>query len=163
MPHSPALAEARLPAAARRVPWTGQAAHHAEQVRDASFLALQTAFRPTGGLARGDALAAYLSLTGRGGYLALARSLVAGELFSFQWHDSIWVPMFQFEPGVLTRREGPRRVLHEWHGVLDGWAIAHWYTQPNAWLDGRTPLDVLPGDATAVLAAARADRFVIDG
>ena len=62
--------------------------------RDADFMALQDAYRDRGGLARGDHLAARLSLAGRGGYVDLARRIVAGQLFSFRWHDSIWLPMF---------------------------------------------------------------------
>jgi hypothetical protein len=131
--------------------------------RDAAFVGLQEAYRGAGGIVRGDPLAARLGSCGHGGYIDLARGIVAGRLFSFQWHDSFWVPMFQFDPRLLTLREAPRRVMEELHGVFDGWDIAHWYVRANDWLSGQRPLDLLESDLPAVLAAARADRYTVDG
>ena len=137
-------------------------APHALPGGDAAYLALQTAYRGHGGIARGEALAGCLGRAGHGGYIDLARRLVGGELFSFQWHDAFWVPLFQFDPQLLTRRDAPRQVLDELRGVMDGWEIAHWYVRENASLDGRRPLDLLDTDLPAVLATARADRFTVD-
>jgi hypothetical protein len=123
---------------------------------DASFLALQSAYRAAGGLVRGDDLAVRLGLAGRGGYVDLARRIVVGELFSFHWHDSFWLPMFQFDPLALTLREAPRRVLDELRGGFDGWDLAHWHVQANEALGGQRPLDLLDTDLPAVLTAARA-------
>lgn len=131
--------------------------------RDADFVVLQGAYRDRGGIARGDNLAARLRMAGRGGYLDLARRIVAGQLFSFRWHDSIWLPMFQFDADLLTLREGPRRVLDELHGVFDGWDLAQWHVRPHDDLHGQRPLDLLDSDLSAVLAAARADHHAIDG
>jgi hypothetical protein len=88
----------------------------------------------------------------------LARSILAGQLFSFHWHDSFWLPVFQFEPMPPVPRAGPRRVLDELHGSLDGWSIANWYVRARDDLCGRRPLDLLDSDLGAVLAAARAER-----
>ena len=133
---------------------------------DAEFVALQQAYRPQGGLVRAEALAACLGAAGCGGYVDLARRIVAGQLFSFEWHHDIWLPVFQLDPGTLAVREGPRRVLDELRGVLDGWALARWHVQPHAALGGRLPLDLLapapPAGAAEglaqVLDAARAER-----
>lgn len=124
--------------------------------RNIQFAALQEAYRTSGGIARGDALATRMSATGRGGYLDLARRIVAGQLFTFKWHDSFWLPMFQFDPELLAPQEGPRRVLDELRFALDGWAISHWYVQPNNRLSGHRPLDLLDSDLGGVLAAAHA-------
>jgi hypothetical protein len=130
---------------------------------DAAFVSLQEAYRDSGGIARGDHLAARLGLAGRGGYVDLARRIVAEQLFSFRWNDNFWLPMFQFDPVSLTLREAPRRVLDELHGVFDGWDMAHWHVRANDELGGQRPLDLLDTELAAVLAAARADRHAIDG
>lgn len=131
--------------------------------RDADFMALQDAYREHGGMARGDDLSVSLALAGRGGFVELARRVVAGQLFSFRWHDSFWLPMFQFDPLSLALREAPRRVLDELHGVYDGWDMAQWHVHPHADLGGKRPLDLLETDLPAVLSAARSDRHAIDG
>lgn len=38
---------------------------------------------------------------------------------------------------------------------LSEWQIALWFFTPDAWLDGKVPMDVLQRDAQAVIAAAR--------
>ena len=38
-----------------------------------------------------------------------------------------------------------------------------WFSQPNHWLRNRRPVDVLDVSLTAVLRAARADRFIANG
>lgn len=131
-----------------------------DAAHDADFVALQAAYRRHGGIAPGDLLASSLDRAGRGGYVDLARCIVAGDLFSFRWNDAFWVPMFQFDPVLLTLRAAPRRVLAELHGVLDGWDIAHWHVRARDDLHGQRPLDLLDTDLNAVLAAAR--RAAVD-
>lgn len=65
---------------------------------------------------------------------------MAGELFSFRWHDDFWVPLFQFDPVLPTLRAQPRRVLDELRGVFDDWDIARWYVRGHDDLHGRRPL-----------------------
>lgn len=141
---------------ATREPRAREIGSPAQAARYLEFATLQDAYRSHGGIARGDVLATRMSATGRGGFLDLARSIVAGQLFTFRWHDSFWLPMFQFDPEHLTSQEGPRRVLGELHAKLDGWSIAHWYVQPNARLGGQRPLDLLDSELNGVLAAAHA-------
>jgi len=127
--------------------------------RDAEFVDLQDAYRRSGGIARGESLAQRMSQTHPGGYVDLARRIVGGQLFSFQWYDDFWLPLFQFDPVRLVPREAPRRVLAELRGALDGWALAHWFVTPQRRLDERLPLEVLDSDLPAVLAAARGARI----
>lgn len=129
---------------------------------DAAFVALQAAYRGHGGIARGDALVARLARAGRGGYVDLVRHLVAGELFSFHWHGNFWVPLFQFDPTLLTPLLAPRCVLDELHGVLAGWDIANWYVRPQPRLHGQCPLELLDSKLGAVLDAARAERHAAE-
>jgi hypothetical protein len=146
--------------------WESGRAHanqHPPPTRDTEFVALQAAYRHSGGIVRGDAMATRMSLTGRGGYVDLARRIVGGQLFSFQWHDNFWMPAFQFDPELLCQREGPRRVLDTLQGALDGWALAHWYVQANPLLDGQRPLDLVDRELPRVLLAARAAHQAVLG
>jgi hypothetical protein len=133
-----------------------RANQHPPPARDTKFVALQAAYRQSGGIVRGDAMATRMSLTGRGGYVDLARRIVGGQLFSFHWHDSFWMPAFQFDPELLCQREGPRRVLDALRGSMDGWTLAHWYVKAHPALDGQRPLDLLECDLPAVLRVAHA-------
>ena len=128
-----------------------------------SFAALRAACQATGGLVRGDDLARTLWDRQRSDYVSLARLIASGEVLSFRWHGSLWMPMFQFEPGELTIKPAPRQVLGEFGNVFDGWSVAVWFVQPCSWLDDRRPVDLLDGDLAAVLDAARADRFIATG
>jgi len=136
--------------------WPRGSSRPAPAARALEFANLQEAYRGHGGIARGDVLASRMNATGRGGYIDLARRIVAGQLFTFKWHDSFWLPMFQFDPERLSLQEGPRRVLNELHATLDGWSISRWYVQPNPRLEGQRPLDLLDSDLCGVLAAAHA-------
>ncbi|MDP4299005.1 hypothetical protein [Leptothrix discophora] len=138
---------------------------HAAPVPDhnVEFKSLQDAYRSRGGIARGEALAQRMSLTGTGGYVDLARRLVAREVFSFQWQEDFWLPMFQFDPVLLQPRAPTAQVLaalgasHDAADPahrLDGWALARWFVTPLAALDGATPLARIDVDLGAVLAVA---------
>lgn len=156
----PARSDAHTREAPRELPRQSphESAHEpprpASAARYIAFATLQEAYRSRGGIATGDVLATRMSAAGRGGYIDLARRIVAGQLFTFKWHDSFWLPMFQFDPQTLSLQEAPRRVLNELHAALDGWSIAHWYVQPNARLSRQRPLDLLDSDLSGVLAAA---------
>lgn len=148
------------PPAVRQAPASGRSQ---APTLDSAFVGLQTAYRASGGIADGEALVAILVRARRDRYVDLARRIAAGHLFSFRWRRSFWLPMFQLEPHQLTLREAPQRVLDELRGAMTGWRIAHWYVGANAALDGACPLDRLEPDLPAVLAAARADRHIVDG
>ena len=132
---------------------------------DQDFAALRTAYRASGGIARGDDLARLLDEHHSGDFVSLAMSILEGELFAFQWQQTFWVPMFQFDLRDLSVKPNPnaRRVLTELAGEFDGWALALWFAQPNHWLHGARPVDVLNANLSEVLQAARTDRFIAAG
>jgi len=123
----------------------------------ADFATLRAAFSGSGGLARGDELAQLLQDRCRGDFLSLARLIAARRIFSFPWHHSLWVPMFQFDPLDLSIRDTPQQVAAHLAGGLDGWALALWFALPNRCLAGWRPVDLLHSNLPAVLRAA-ADR-----
>ena len=130
---------------------------------DEEFVALRDEYRASGGIERGDDLARWMEARSSGDFVSLARLIVGGQVFSFEWHHSFWIPMFQFELPTLRLRDGPRRVLAELAPAFDGWRLAQWFVQPNEALSARRPLDLVDHQLEAVLAAARTDRFVAIG
>lgn len=130
---------------------------------DAGFIALCTAYRGSGGIARGSDLAHWMAGRGEGDSRALAALIVGSQAFSFDWHGTFWVPMFQFSPLQPAWSAGARQVLAELAAVLDGWQLAAWFVRGNTWLDDQRPLDLLADQRARVLAAARTDRYVITG
>ena len=71
--------------------------------------------------------------------------------------------MFQFDLGNLSFKPGTRKILGELTAVFDGWMLAVWFAQPNSWLKGEKPIDLLATNLPAVFEAARADRYVAEG
>lgn len=120
-------------------------------------------YRATGGIAT----AAEFSQKGfsfkNGNINALVKLILVGDVFSFEWQGNIWIPLFQFNPKELTGRQCVRQVLAELTNVFDGWTLAAWFIQTNAWLENRKPIDLLDTGLSCVLHAARADRYVALG
>jgi len=129
---------------------------------DATFAAMRAAYQARGGFARGDDLARLLEDRGCGDFASLARLIVAGEVFGFEWRHAFWIPMFQLADD-LSVKPGLKAVLAELASEYDGERLAAWFVEPNAWLDEAQPIDVLDANAAEVLQAARADRFVATG
>lgn len=127
------------------------------------FFAVQEALRGRGGLARADDLARLLEDCRHVDFIGLAKLMVSGAIFSFEWGGTHWIPMFQFNLADLTVKPAARSVLTELNTTFDGWALAEWFTQPNDWLAGRLPVDMVDSDLPVVLDAARADRFIANG
>lgn len=135
--------------------------HHGPPPRgpcDAEFVALRDAYRSHGGIERGDDLARWLDSRDCGNFIGLARWIVAGEVFSFAWNDTFWIPMFQFDLATLALRPGARLVLAELAPLLDGWDLVQWFVRPHEALGRRRPLDLFESHLPAVLAVARTDR-----
>ena len=129
---------------------------------DAEFAELRAAYAEAGGIAGGDDLARVLEQSGRGSLSGLARKVVAGEIFGFEWRRAFWIPMFQFTEKLLPK-PGMKAVLAELASEYDGRRLADWFVEPNGWLDDARPIDVLDTNPGEVLQAARADRFVATG
>lgn len=156
------------PARAYRAPVPGrrEAPELAELAREgpseAGMDALRRICRASGGVARGDDLARLLEDCRCGDLVDLARLIGHRDIFAIDWHGSLWVPMFQFDLRDLSVRPGMRRVLAEVDAVFDGWTLAVWFAQPNGWLQGRRPLELLDSEPDPVIRAARVDRFVAE-
>lgn len=129
------------------------------------FAAMRETYRASGGIARGDDLARMLSQRQAGDFVSLAMLVLERDVFAFQWQQSFWVPMFQFDLRDLSVQINPnaRRVTSVLVDQFDGWALAVWFALPNNWLDGARPVDMLNSNLPAVLEAARADRFIAAG
>ena len=125
--------------------------------------AMLAAFQRSGGMARGDDLGRLLDYLNRGDFVSLARSIASGAVFGFAWREVFWIPMFQFELRDLSINTAPQAVVAELAGSYTGWSLASWFSEPNSWLQDSRPVDLLKTDLPAVLGAARADRFVVNG
>jgi len=145
---SDAVMDARLSAMSTAMP------------QDRLFIALMAAYRPHRGISRLH----WLSGGGRvrvDGQDTDVEALVSErQMLAFPWYDEVWIPMFQFDGSGPAVSEGPRRVVAEWGGALDGWALAHWFVRPNSWLGQHRPIELIDSGLLDVLEAARADRFI---
>ncbi len=123
---------------------------------------LRKALGASGGIARAVDLCRVLSDLRQGDDVALSR-LIAGGVFHFEWQAEMWVPMAQFDLRDLSLKPGLQQVRAELGHRMDDWSVAIWLARPNDWLSDRRPVNLLDTETTAVLQAARAERFVCFG
>lgn len=143
---------------------TRPAEQHIGHLPDNSgFVAMLTAYRGTGGVARSDDLARLMEDRNCGSFVSLARLIVTRAVFAFEWRHTSWIPMFQFDLSDLSIRPGPQRVVAELGSEFDNWALAAWFARPNSWLNNQAPVELMESRLAAVLDAARADRFIATG
>ena len=131
--------------------------------QDRVFIALQNAYRVHGGLSRLHGLNAGACVRSAGHGGDVEDLVAAGELFGVRWYRAMWIPMFQFAMPGPTVATAPRRVVVELGRSFDGWAVANWFVQPNAWLASHCPVECLNSHLPDVLEAARAYRLVTTG
>jgi len=117
----------------------------------------------SGGIVTADELADLLRRHTGHGLSQVARWLVAGELISFRHLGQTQVPLFQFDLRDMTLRNAAQDVAAEMRDVFESVELTRWFAEANSWLAGIRPADHLGIDAPAVLAAARADRFIATG
>ena len=123
--------------------------------RGRGFIALLEAFRATGGTAPGDIVGRVLEEHQVGNAVSLAKLIHTGQAFGFEWRDSLWIPMFQFDANDLVLKASAQSVRAEVPSLWSGWNVATWFAAPNARLDGRSPADRLDSDLEAVVQAAQ--------
>lgn len=140
-----------------RAPGAGSAARGALP-DDRDFRVMCSAYRASGGIQCADDLARMLEDHRCGDFVSLARFIARHDIFAFEWRETRWIPMFQFDPDDLSIRPGPQHVLAELAPVFDGLALAMWFAQPNGWLHGARPVDLLDTHLDRVILAAGADR-----
>lgn len=124
------------------------------------FAALLTSYRASGGMAWGEDVVRQREARGWGNFIDFARLISSGELLSLAWRATHWIPMFQFDLQALSVQPGTRRVLAELEGQFGDWDRVAWFAAPNGWLQGRRPADMMGGDLSKVLKAARAGRVI---
>ena len=130
---------------------------------DQQFMAMLDGYRDSGGLARTHEVLALSKRCGDPDAATLADWVAQREVISFEWQSQTWLPLFQFTRPDLRPLPALARVLAELTSVCDPWELAAWLVQPNPWLANRTPVDALAANLPAVLDAARAERFVVNG
>jgi hypothetical protein len=139
-----------------------QDSHHM-RFSDEQFDAMCASFHPTGGVARGDDLALLLEDHRRGAGASLSKLVALDRVFGFDRDGTFWVPMFQFELDDLRIKPAALKVRAELAAEFDGWEVASWFAEANAYLRDRRPVDLLDSNLRDVLAAARIDRFIAVG
>ncbi len=127
------------------------------------FIGMLNAYRPSGGLARAQEVAAKCQPGMRMSKNILANWMFRRKVICFEWQSKIWMPLFQFNLRDMTLQPSLGDALSELVGVLDSWAVANWFSQPNAWLAGAIPADAWATSAPEVIQAARAERYVALG
>jgi hypothetical protein len=156
--------EAGLPMPHEVQPWNAPGLDVGLSIdRDRQFVQMLRQYRDTGGLARGDEVVERLAQHGGRGVPTLARQIVERSVMSFEWRGELWLPMFQFERADMALKPGPQQVAAELASAFDAWNTAFWFVQPNPWLKGRMPVDVITMELAEVIQAARTDRFVAAG
>ena len=135
---------------------------HQSLCTDHAFVSLLEAYRGSGGLAPAEEL--LVSFKHRGGpdVSRLARWIVARQVSSFAWHARTWLPLFQFCPRDMSPRRELGTVIAELNAVYDECELATWFATPNLSLAGRSPVQAFMTSCSAVVRAARIDRFVAD-
>lgn len=138
------------------------------QACDEDFVTLLQRYRCGGGLARlGEVAGRALLRRGSGGAAQLhalscdlAQDVMQGRTLGWAWRGELWLPLVQFRAEDMALKPTYAGVLAELGAVLEELELAYWFVQPHAALRERAPLLILEQDAVAVLAAARADRFL---
>ena len=127
------------------------------------FDAMSKAFRPHGGFLSGDDVARRLGPLPDHPLSPLERRLASRQVLNVWWCGRTLMPMFQFDPQTMAIKPACAQVVDELEAVFDDWELALWFATPNAWLACAAPVALLASDGSAVLQAARADRFVSCG
>ena len=160
------LPDARAIAASRRqeVPrhcaaWESTQGRRSEH----QCLAMAQAYASSGGIAGCDEMVGLLRCCFDQPISVLARWLVGRAVICFEWRATTMLPIFQFDIADMTIRPRVSEVLRELRDTFDDREVALWFAQPNAWLDGRPPVDVLRTDPVSVLDTARTDRYIARG
>lgn len=136
---------------------------------DTSTLAAQTeqvmlsAYQARGGVARGEELVSLVRTRVDQPLSRVARWIVRGDALQFSCGRETLFPLFQFDLDDMSVRRDVRGVMAALTPAFDDTDMAQWFVRPNAWIAGSRPVDVLTRDADSVLAAARADRYMLLG
>lgn len=120
-------------------------------------------YSESGGVATGTDVAERLRVAVRQPVSLLAHWIIDRRVIAFSCGAGLLLPLFQFDFAQGCVHSGAAAALSELAGVMTDDEVARWFAQPNTWLNGAVPARTLLIDFPAVLAAARADRFVAKG
>lgn len=124
---------------------------------------MEASFQSHGGIVGSETVTELLRRHTNQPVAMLARWIVDREVLSLEWASRMMLPLFQFDRSSAMPRPPVRKAIRELASVLDDWALALWFSRPNALLDGVAPVDAIDSDAQSVLDAARAERFLLRG
>lgn len=125
--------------------------------------ALARAYGASGGVVDSDAMTRLLGKSVDQPISVLAHWIVKRRVVHFKCQGQILLPLFQFEPSGLELLPGVAEVIDQLSGCLDDDEIAEWFAQPSCWLEGASPAEAMAPRPSAVLQAARADQFALQG
>lgn len=134
-----------------------------ERRADQQFLAMLDAYRDTGGLARKAEVLTHFQTRGGPDEDLLDSWIFRRKVICFQWQSQDWLPWFQFNSFTLEPHPQLKLLFDELADVHEPLEMAEWFAEPNSWLAGRATVDTLLSDLTAVVHAARAERFIALG
>lgn len=149
----------RNPVRLTPVPTRGAALLQADDIFQ--FRRMEIAFRDGGGMASADEVVSRLARHTDQPISRLARWIVEHEVLNIQWRSQILLPWFQFDLSTMDLRPAVNSVLGELYPALSDWEICAWFAEPNAWLGGALPVDIIDRDARSVLDGARAARYLL--
>jgi hypothetical protein len=129
-------------------------------VRRRQYEDIAAACRGSGGLLNPEWVIEEMRRDGDQPISRLARMIVSREVLCISWQGAMLLPAFQFEHAIVAVRPCCAVVMQELCAVFDEWELALWFTSPNEWLDGESPINSLTVVPNEVLQAARADRFI---
>ncbi|MBB3176371.1 hypothetical protein [Variovorax sp. Sphag1AA] len=149
----------RIPECLTPAPPRGAALLQADDVFQ--YRRMEIAFRASGGMANAYEVVARLACHTDQPISRLARWIVQHEALNIQWRSQILLPWFQFNLSTMDLRPDVTSVLGELCPELSDWEICAWFAEPNAWLGGALPVDMVDRKARSVLDAARAERYLL--
>lgn len=135
-------------------------APRAQRGRDHYCACRSQHFHSCGGVVTGGEIAERLRHVFSQPFSLLARWIVDRQVLTFSCCSGLMFPVFQFDFVRGCVHSGVVRAMSELSGALIDDEVARWFVRPNGWLSGATPADSFVCQAPAVLAAARADRFL---
>ena len=120
-------------------------------------------YSASGGTTTANNLALLLEERNKGNFVSVVQHIAMRDIVSYEWRSHCWIPLFQFDIRNMGIKQEVRRVSQVLFPVFDNAMLAMWFTEPNAWLKGRRPVDWIDSHFSDVLYAARAHRFVAAG
>ena len=147
-----------MPAIAPSEPCT-----RAGRVEDREFMTMSRVFGEHGGMVTADELVLSMRTNLPQPLSIVARWIADRAAVQFAWRSQTWFPYFQFAANPMSIRPAVSEAVLELREAYDDWELALWFADSNEWLDHASPIEVIQGDAAAVVRAARIDRFIAGG